>query len=171
MVLLSPQEVRELDQALIAVYAETAKLRERYPAAKRIARPGIPAVFSESLVGHAAPLLFGEGAVADSGGTEADLRIEMPDSKTLLAEVKATGLQQWQEIKERDLARDFFLWVAFGHRYELGEGPIDVYILPSPNRYEPPRPKLTLSVFLADARKLNGFQERRFEDLEQLLGG
>jgi hypothetical protein len=60
-----------------------------------------------------------------SPGREADLRIELSGAAAL-AEVKASGVHGWQEIK----ARDLFIWIAFGRRYELGEGEINVYMLP-----------------------------------------
>jgi hypothetical protein len=167
--ILGPESVREIDAALIAVYAEYTRLRQSYPAARRISRPGIPAIFSESLVAHASPLLFGRDSVGGFGGKEADLLISMSGGREQLVEVKATGSHAWQEIKDRDLVRDVLVWIAFGRRYELGRGSIEVYLLPKPNRYRPPRPKLTLSVFLQGAAQLRGFEALEFDDVDHLL--
>jgi hypothetical protein len=168
--ILAATEVLELDLALIAVYAEYARLRERHPAAKRIARPGVPAVFSESLVAHASGALFGVGAEGEFGGREADLRISRPGAPDLLVEVKASGHHAWQEIKVRDLERDVFVWVAFGHRYETGSGPIEVYLLAEPKSYRLPRRKLTLELFLRGASRLPGFWMIRFAGVAEMLG-
>jgi hypothetical protein len=76
---LDADDIRALDQALIAAYTMHAELRARYPVAGYISRPGIPAQLSESLVAVAAPVLFGEGARAEYGGIKADLRLRWPD--------------------------------------------------------------------------------------------
>jgi hypothetical protein len=169
--ILTRQEVIEVDRALSAVYSEYARLRELRPAARHIHRPGIPSIFSESLIAGAASAILGEDATAGFGGSAADLRVIRAGKPDLLVEVKASGKHGWQEIKERDLERDFFVWVAFGDRYESGEGPIDVFALPEPSRYRPPRRKLTLPVFLAGASPLPGFRAMRFGGVESMLDG
>src|SRR5690349_21069866 len=71
--LLTAQEISYLDAALMAAYRMHDELRAEIAAASFIARPPIPAVLSESLVGYSAPWLFGDGCVATFGGTRADL--------------------------------------------------------------------------------------------------
>lgn len=167
--ILSAEEILGIDQALIAVHAEYARLRARLPAAHYISRPGIPAIFSESLVARAIGPILGQTASADFGGTEADLRVEVAGQADQLVEVKASGGHGWQEIKRRDLERNLFVWVAFGERFERGSGAIEVYALPEPHRYRPTRRKLTLPVFLAGARLLSGFRVIRFDGTEEML--
>lgn len=166
---LAPSAIAELDAALIEAYRLHAQLRDRYGAAALIARPPIPAVLSESLVAAAAEELFGRSSFAEYGGTEADLRITCHD-RSVLVEVKATGMSAFQEIKARDLARDYLVWVAFGRRYVDGRGPINIHVLPDPAQYRPPRAKIMLPMFLAAAESLPGFRTHRFADLNQLLG-
>jgi hypothetical protein len=158
--ILSIEQLRDLDQALIAVYAQFTQLRERHPAAQQISRPGIPSIFSESLVAHASPLLFGKGARGQLAGPDADLRVSAPEIPDRLA-----------EVKERDLQRDLFIWVAFGHRYEKGSGAIDIYVLGEPTSYLPPRRKITLGVFLAGVENLDCFRAISFSDIEEMLNG
>ncbi len=152
------------DQALLAAYRMHAQLRDDYPMARRISRPGIPAPLSESLVAAAAPHIFGSAASISYGGTAADLIVDAGGASPAYVEVKATGSGEFQEIKARDLAADVLVWVAFGRRYELGHGPIDVFVLTRPQRFRPaldasgqPRRKLMLNKFLEQARVLDGF--------------
>ena len=166
-----------LDAALIRIYAVMREIREEEPIAASISRPPVPSRLSESLVAAAAPVLFGRGAVAESGGAAADLRIMSHDRPNRLVEVKATGAWGFQEIKDRDLAPDVLVWVAFGSRYELGAGPIDMFVLPEPQRFVrpctrggSPKTKFMLPDFLAAARELPGFAGWRFADLADVLG-
>jgi hypothetical protein len=162
--LLSPGELADLDHALIEAYRAHRALRDRFPIARFISRPGIPAPLSESLVAHAAPTLFGASATVAYGGGRADLRVAHISATPIFIEVKATGSGEFQEIKPRDLAADVLIWVAFGDRYEVGAGDVHLYLLPRPERFVPPsdgggqpRRKFMLQTFLAQASELDGF--------------
>jgi hypothetical protein len=168
----------ELDAALMAAYRMHAELRVAIPAASFIARPPIPAVLSESLVGYSARWLFGDTSVATFGGTRADLIVGRSLDDQLLVEVKATGSGEFQEVKPRDLAADALVWVAFGSRYLDAQGPTDIFVLPDPSRFEPPttrsgtvKRKFGLKAFLAAASTLSGFSAWRFENVASLVAG
>jgi hypothetical protein len=153
----------ELDAALLAAYRAHAELCRTHPIARgRISRPGIPAVLSESLAAAAAPFFLPAGAVPTFGGSDADLAFELPKGERMLVEVKASGASAFQEIKDRDLIRDALVWIDFGRRYVNGDGPIVVYFLPDPSRYQPPRRKLTLDLFLSGVSGLPGFSSTTF---------
>lgn len=176
--LLTAQEISDLDAAMMAAYRRHDELRAKIPAASFIARPPIPAVLSESLVGYSAHWLFGDGYVATFGSTQADLIIRRPPGDQLLVEVKATGSGEFQEVKPRDLVADVLAWVAFGRRYLDARGPTNVYVLPDPGRFEPPttrssvvKRKFVLKAFRAAANALSGFSVWRFDDIGSLVAG
>ena len=173
--LLTAREISDLDAALMAAYRMHNELRAKIAAASFIARPPIPAMLSESLVGYSAHWLFGDACVATFGGTQADLIVRCPLGDQLLVEVKATGSGEFQEVKPRDLAADALVWVAFGSRYVDASGPTDIYVLPDPSRFESPttrsgavKRKFGLKHFLAAANVLSGFSIWRFEDIGSL---
>jgi hypothetical protein len=152
-----------------------SQLRAEIPAANCIARPPIPALLSESLVGYSARWLFGNGCVATFGGKKADLIVHSPLGEQQFVEVKATGSGQFQEVKPRDLAADALVWVAFGRRYLDSEGPTVIYVLPKPSRFGPPKTrggdvkrKFDLTTFLVKACVLSGFSVWRFKDIGSL---
>jgi hypothetical protein len=176
--LLTAQEISHLDAALMAAYRMHNELRAEIAAASFITRPPIPAVLSESLVGYSVPWLFGDGCVATFGGARADLIVRRSLGDELLVEVKATGSGEFQEVKPRDLKADALVWVAFGCRYVDAGGPINIYVLPDPSRFEPPttrsgaiKRKFDLKAFLAAAYALSGFSIWRFEDIESVAAG
>lgn len=136
--LLTAREILELDAALIEAYRRLGELRVEMPAARRIARPPIPAVLSESLVSYSARWLFGDACVAAYGGREADLLVRRPVGDPILVEVKATGSSKFQEVKPCDFQADVLVWVAFGNRYVDGLGPTTVYVLTEPSRSTEP---------------------------------
>src|SRR5262245_5115691 len=100
-VLLTVEQVVTLDAALMAAYEMHSALRTRNEMARLISRPPIPAAMSESLVGHLASWLFGEGSAVRFGGRTADLLVQRA-AELLRVEVKATGPGEFQEIKQRD---------------------------------------------------------------------
>jgi hypothetical protein len=176
--LLTAREISDLDAALMAAYRKHEELRAEIPAASFIARPPIPAVLSESLVGYSAQWLFGDAYVAAFGGTAADLIVRSSFGDQLLVEVKATGVGEFQEIKPRDLVADVLVWVAFGGRYVNAWGPTEIYVLPDPSRFEQPttrsgavKRKFGLKAFLAAANAVSGFSAWRFEDIGSLAAG
>jgi hypothetical protein len=175
---LTAQEISDLDAALMTAYRMHDELRAETPAARFIARPPIPAVLSESLIGYSAHWLFGNACTATFGGTRADLIVRRPLGDQLLVEVKATGAVEFQEVKPRDLVADALVWVAFGTRYVNGRGPTDIYVLPDPSRFEPPttrsgtvKRKFGLKAFLTAANGLSGFSVWRLEDIGSLTAG
>jgi hypothetical protein len=168
--LLSAGELLALDEALIDAYRRHRALCETHPiAAGRISRPSIPSAFSESLTALLAPQLLGPGSTAAFGGRACDLLITTGDGRALTAEVKASGVSRFQELKERDLAADSLVWVDFGSRFVDGHGPVTFHHLPRPDRFLAPRRKLTLDVFLRAARELDGFLSILVADLRALL--
>jgi hypothetical protein len=168
--LLSAGELLALDEALIDAYHGHRALCEIHPiAAGRISRPSIPSAFSESLTALLAPQLLGPGSTAAFGGRACDLLITTGDGRALTAEVKASGVSRFQELKERDLAADSLVWVDFGSRFVDGHGPVTFHHLSRPDRFLEPRRKLTLDVFLCAARELDGFLSILVVDLRALL--
>ncbi len=168
--LLSAGEMLALDEALIDAYRQHRALCETHPiAAGRISRPGIPSSFSESLTALLAPQLLGPGSTAAFGGRACDLLITTGEGRALTAEVKASGVSRFQELKERDLAADSLVWVDFGSRFVDGHSPVIFHHLPRPDRFLAPRRKLTLDVFLRAARELDGFMSILVADLRALL--
>jgi len=61
------------------------------------------------------------------------------------------------------------MWIDFARRYVDGDGPITTYYLPRPSRYNPPRRKLTLDVFLSGASGIGGFISRTFAKLDDVI--
>ena len=56
-----PEEILQLDAALVRAFRTIRELREELPAAKYIKFPPLPSIFSESIVIAAAPRIFGSG--------------------------------------------------------------------------------------------------------------
>jgi hypothetical protein len=124
----------EPDAALIEAFGAITALRRRSPAAALVQYPPLPSPFSESLVIQAAPRLFGAEWRA-SYGNDCDLLLQTDSGLRKRVEVKATGRRAFQELKAKDLKADFLVWVRFGRRYELGNGPIEISVLENPGRY------------------------------------
>jgi hypothetical protein len=145
---LSPEEILELDEALIETYSSQILLRERYPAATQIKLPPIPSILSESLVAGGIERILGPGWSAAFGGTRSDLIAKKPRHQPLRIEVKATGANQFQEFKAKDLEADLLIWLHFGPRYRDGTGQLKVYCLRKPGKLFPEPRRLVLSRFL-----------------------
>lgn len=144
MAKLNRQEILDFEVAILATFKAQMTVRANYPLAKRIKFPGIPSVFSESIVLCAADKLFPKYSayIASSGGTLADITLSPPHSGALLpltaqsspmtVEVKATASRGTLELKTRDVQADFLVWLAFGNRFEGGSDPIHVHVVPNP---------------------------------------
>lgn len=132
---LTPQEIIELDQALIEAFAFHRAFQSRVPIARYIKFPQIPAVLGESFVIAAASRLFGTGWKADFGGSLSDVRLVSPTGRTRRVEVKATARHDFQELKAKDLLSDTLVWIRFGDRFYEGHGAIQVVILDNPAKY------------------------------------
>jgi hypothetical protein len=168
--LLSYQQVRALDDALLAAYRQHEELCLAHPIARgKISRPGIPAAFSESVAALALPSMAKEISMVGFGGRHADLIATTTDGSVLTIEVKASGVSKWQELKPRDLEADGLVWIDFARRYVDGHGPITAHYLPRPSRYDLPRRKLTLDVFLSGASGIEGFVSRVFARLDDAI--
>ncbi len=89
---LTPQEILELDQALIEAFALYKAFRSRVSIARYIKFPQIPAILGESLVITAADRLFGISQEANFGGALSDVRLVTPTGQTRRVEVKATAV-------------------------------------------------------------------------------
>ena len=168
--MLSGDEVHALDGALLAAYRRHEELCLAHPIARgKISRPGIPAAFSESVAALVLPTLVDRITAIEFGGRAADLIVATADGGQLTIEVKASGVSRWQELKQRDLEADALIWIDFGRRYVDGDGPITAYYLPRPSRYNPPRRKLTLDVFLSGASGIGGFARRTYAKLDDVI--
>jgi len=129
---LSPGEIIELDAALVQAFRAIRELQDELPAARHIKFPPLPSIFSESLVIAAAPRIFGPEWTAQYGGSLCDVLIANGRGEEKRVEVKATGEHAFQEFKPKDLRADFLVWVRFGRRFNLGQGPIEIAILSDP---------------------------------------
>jgi hypothetical protein len=132
---LIPEEILQLDAALVRAFRTIQELREELPAARYIKFPPLPSIFSESIVIAAAPRIFGPEWTARYGGRSSDVLIENDLGQERRVEVKATGAHAFQELKAKDLRADFLVWVRFGRRFELGRGAIEIAILSDPSRF------------------------------------
>jgi hypothetical protein len=132
---LTPQEIIELDQALIEVFALHRTLKSRIPTARYIKFPQIPAILSESFVIVAASKLFGAEWKAKFGGSLSDVQLLNATGQTLRVEVKSTASHEFQELKSKDLLADTLVWVRFGKRFHEGYGTIQIVILDNPGKY------------------------------------
>lgn len=167
---LTTNQIIDLDHALTAVFRMIRDMREQMPVARHIKFPSLPAVFSESIVIAATPILFGLGWKCRYGGSECDIILEnVNDGEMKRVEVKATGQHAFQELKAKDLRADILVWVRFGHRYEVGSGSIEVAVIESPGKYITKPRRL-------DVNRLDGIpgivenqKIFHFESIEQLL--
>lgn len=62
--------------------------------------------------------------------------------------VKATALQGFQQLYERDLDADFVVWLSFGPTFLLGRQ-IDCYVAERIRRFIPSRSYISLKAFIA----------------------
>jgi hypothetical protein len=147
-VLLTKEELLELDRVLIETYAFFDEMRSRSPIAKLIHYPSVPSVFSESLTIHCAEFLFGSGWTAKLGEGVCDVILEWKDEQRTV-EVKATGQTGFQEFKGKDLVADFLVWIDFGERYISGTDKLSIYILSNPKTYFGKPLRLKLHQFLS----------------------
>ncbi len=168
---LIPQEILQLDAALVRAFRMIRELREELPAARHIKFPPLPSIFSESIVIAAAPRVFGPGWSARYGGATCDVLIENDMGEERRVEVKATGEHAFQELKAKDLKADFLVWVRFGRRFESGQGPIEIAILRDPSRFIPGACRLDTARFERRVGSTDALTTLSFDSLESLLRG
>ena len=132
---LTPQEIIELDQALIEVFALHRALKSRIPTARYIKFPQVPAILAESFVVVTASKLFGAGWKARFGGSVSDVQLVNATGQTQRVEVKSTARHEFQELKLKDLLADTLVWVCFGKRFREGYGTIQIVILDNPGAH------------------------------------
>ena len=84
-------------------------------------------------------------------------------------EVKATGEHAFQELKAKDLKADFLVWVRFGRRFELGQGPIEIAILSDPSGFIPGACRLDTARFERRVGSTDALRILSFDSLEALL--
>jgi hypothetical protein len=166
---LSPDEIVQLDDALVRAFRTIQELREQIPAAKHIKSPPLPSIFSESIVIAAAPRLFGAQWAARYGGSECDVLIENGSGEVKRVEVKATGEHAFQELKAKDLSADILVWVRFGRRFNEGHGPIEIAILCNPSRFIPDPCRLDTRRFEKRLGSPDCLKVLSFESLQTLL--
>jgi hypothetical protein len=132
---LSPQEIIELDRALIEAFASHQALKRRIPAARHIKFSQLPAILAESFVIAGAGRIFGPEWKAGIGRPLSDVQLSDPTGRTRRVEVKSTGHHGFQELKDKDLLADTLVWVNFGRRYHNGHGAVQIVILDNPGKY------------------------------------
>jgi hypothetical protein len=115
--LLTPQEIIELDQALVEVFALHRDLKSRILTAHHIKFPQLPAILAESFVIVTANKLFGADWKAIFGGSVSDIQLLNATGQTRRVEVKSTAIHEFQELKAKDLLADTLVWVRFGKRF------------------------------------------------------
>lgn len=164
-----PEEILQLDAALVRAFRTIQELREELPAARYIKFPPLPSIFSESIVIAAAPRIFGPGWRARYGGKACDILIENDQGEGKRVEVKATGAHAFQELKAKDLKADFLVWVRFGRRFESGQGPIEIAILRDPSRFIAEACRLDTARFEKRIGSAAALQTLSFDSLEALL--
>jgi hypothetical protein len=168
---LIPEEILQLDVALVRAFRTIRELREELPAARHIKFPPLPSIFSESIVIAAAPRIFGPGWTARYGGSACDVLIENDQGEKRRVEVKATGEHAFQELKAKDPKADFLVWVRFGRRFESGQGPIEIAILSGPSRFIPSACRLDTARFERRVGSTDALRTLSFDSLEALLHG
>jgi hypothetical protein len=166
---LGPDEIIQLDAALIRAFKTIQDLRERISVARHIKSPPLPSLFSESIVIAAAPRLFGSEWSASRGGATCDVLLENRQGETRRVEVKATGEHAFQEFKPKDLKADFLVWVRFGRRFHLGHGPIEIAILSQPSRFIPTACRLDTVRFERRVGRSDSLKVITFASLNALL--
>src|SRR5262245_7501167 len=102
---LTPEEIVQLDAALVRAFRTIRELREELPAARHIKSPPLPSIFSESIIIAAAPRIFGSEWTARYGGATCDVLIENDYGEVRRVEVKATGEHAFQEIGQASCRR------------------------------------------------------------------
>ena len=104
--LLTPQEIIELDQALVEGFALHRDLKSRILTAHHIKFPQLPAILAESFVIVTANKLFGADWKATFGGSVSDIQLLNATGQTRRVEVKSTAIHEFQELKAKDLLAD-----------------------------------------------------------------
>lgn len=132
---LTPQEIIELDQALIEVFALHRALKNRISTACYIKFPQIPAILAESFVIVTASKIFGAEWKATFGSSVSDVQLSNAAGQTRRVEVKSTASHEFQELKPKDLLADTLVWLRFGKRFLEGYGTIQIVILDNPGMY------------------------------------
>jgi hypothetical protein len=168
---LIPEEIFQLDAALVRAFRTIQELREELPAARHIKFPPLPSIFSESIVIAATPRIFGPGWTARYGGSTCDVLLENDQGEKRRVEVKATGAHAFQELKAKDLKADFLVWVRFGRRFDVGQGPIEIAILSEPSRFIPDACRLDTARFERRVGSTDALRTLSFDSLEALLYG
>ena len=166
---LSPEEIVQLDVALIRAFRTIRELREELPAARHIKSPPLPSIFSESIIIAAAPRIFGSEWTARYGGALCDVLIANGRGEEKRVEVKATGEHAFQEFKAKDLRADFLVWVRFGRRFNLGQGPIEIAILSDPAKVISAACRLDTARLEKRVGSSGALRVSSFDSLEALL--
>jgi hypothetical protein len=157
----------ELDHFLIETYTFFREVRARSNVARLIHYPSVPAEFSESLTIHCAERFFGEKWTAKIGKTSDVILERFGEHRTV--EVKSTGQTNFQELKPKDLAADFLVWIHFGDRYINGSGKLLIYILKNPGKYFEKSLRLKLRDFLKYTEGSSDLTYIEVESLQKLL--
>ncbi len=166
---LTPQEIIELDRALIEAFASHRALKNRLPAAQYIKFSQLPALFAESFVIAGANKLFGPDWNAAIGRPLSDVRLSDATGRTRRVEVKSTGHHGFQEFKGKDLLADTIVWVHFGKRFHEGHGPIQIVILDNPGKYIAEPVRLDIPRLRRRVGETSDLRQVEVENLETFL--
>ena len=166
---LTPQEIIELDRALIEAFASHRSLKNRLPAARYIKYSQLPALFAESFVIAGARKLFGSKWIAAIGRPLSDVRLSDSTGRTRRVEVKSSGHHGFQELKSKDLLADTLVWVHFGRRFHEGHGAIQVVILDNPGKYISEPIRLDIPRLRRKVGQTSDLRQIEVEDLEDFL--
>jgi hypothetical protein len=167
--LLTPQEIIELDQALVEVFALHQELKNRILTAHHIKFPQIPAILAESFVIVTAKKLFGADWKAIFGGSVSDIQLLNVTGQTRRVEVKSTAIHEFQELKSKDLLADTLVWVRFGKRFHEGYGTIQVVILDSPGNHILEPVRLDIPRLMRRVGNTSDLRHIEITDLEEFL--
>jgi hypothetical protein len=166
-ILLTKAELLELDNFLIEAYTLFREIRARSSVGHLVHYPSVPAAFSESLTIHCVEYFFGEKWTAKIGKTSDVILEKLGEYCTV--EVKSTGQTNFQELKQKDLAADFLVWMHFGDRYINGSGKLWIYILKNPGEYFKKSLRLKLRDFLRYTEGSINLTFIEVESLQKLL--
>jgi hypothetical protein len=166
---LTPQEIIELDQALIEAFALHQAFQSRVSAARYIKFPQIPAIFGESLVIAATNKLFGTGWQAAFGGSLSDVQLLSSTGRIHRVEVKSTGHHGFQELKAKDLLADTLVWIHFGKRFYEGHGAIQIVLLDTPGKYIFAPVRLDIPRLLRKVGNTSDLRQVEITNLEDFL--
>ena len=154
--LLEPKDIRKLCHIIASLFKHRRKLVKEYPLAKLITRPRVPNTLSEPIVIH----LLNQGKILPElskfsfklGGI-ADITASYKSTAKKI-EVKSTGVNEFQQLTNKDVKSDYLIWLNFADAFIRNNfSGIKIIIVKKPKQYPKlvrrinKQPKITLKVF------------------------